>query len=131
MPLRNHRQGFYPVRSRLVKRLKWRRSPGAVINAPGAPGQVRGAVAVNSPGPGSVSDPVEFVRPLALEHRLGPSVALLLAPISAHGIAAPMPDHRRRAEAQGPAFLLEAPANVDIVTRHAELGVEAADGLEA
>src|SRR5215472_18014021 len=37
-----------------------------------------------------------------------------------------MPDHSSRAETQRPAALLQAPADIDIITSNAELGIEAA-----
>ena len=42
-----------------------------------------------------------------------------------------MPDHRGRVEADRPAALVQAPADVHVVTRHAELEVEASDRREA
>ena len=56
---------------------------------------------------------------------------LLLAQVGADRVAAVVPDHRRRAEAERPAALLQPPADVDVVAGHAELRVEPADRLAA
>src|SRR6266542_5434283 len=42
-----------------------------------------------------------------------------------------MPDHRRRAEPQCPAALLESPADIDVVAGNAVLRIKPADRLEA
>ena len=87
-------------------------------------------VRVDAPGPGDVAGGVIFLRPLPFEERLGLAIALLLFPIGAHGIAVVVPDHGRWAEAQPAATLLQAPAEIHVVTRHAQLRIETAHGLK-
>ena len=88
------------------------------------------AFAVEPAVPGQVADGVVFFRPLAFEHRLSTTIIELLPPVSLHGAAAMVPDHRGRAESNRPAALLDAPANIDIVTGGAELRIESSDGLQ-
>ena len=74
-------------------------------------------------------DGVVLLGPLAFQGGLGAAVVELLPPIAADRVAAAVPDHRRGVEAERPAALLEAPADVDVVAGDAELRVEPADGL--
>src|SRR2546428_3164849 len=73
---------------------------------------------------------VVLLRPLPLEERLRPPVSRLLLPVGAHGVAPVVPDHGAGVEAQGPALLAEPPADVHVVARRTELGIESPDGLE-
>ena len=70
---------------------------------------------------------VVFLGPLAGQQRLGATVAALLPDVRAYGIAAVVPDDRGRVEAQRPAAIAEAPANVDIVAGGSELRIESSD----
>src|SRR2546422_3079831 len=111
-------------------RLKWRQSPDAVIDSPRAPVHVS-SVVINTAGPGCMSHRVVLLRPLSFQHGLGLAVASLLSPIGADRIAAMMPNDRCRAKPQCPTFLLQSPANIDVIACDTELRVECADGFEA
>jgi hypothetical protein len=54
------------------------------------------------------------------QESLGLPIAALLLYVISHRIAAKMPNQRRRAEADLVAFVLKAPANIDIVACGAE-----------
>src|SRR5207244_3734534 len=82
---------------------------------------------VYPPGPGEMAGTVVALRPLPLEERLGLSVLELLLQIGPEGVSPVVPDDRAGAESDGPAFLLQPPADVDVVARDPELRVEAAD----
>src|SRR5207249_5890204 len=92
----------------LVERLERSAAPGAVVDA-AAPPELGQPVAVEAARPVQVARAVVLLRPLALEHGLGPTVLKLLPPIRADGIAAVMPDHRRVSEAEARAGRLEPP----------------------
>src|SRR5439155_16503301 len=69
----------------LIERLVRRGSPDAVVHAWPAPSQrVHEPVAVEAAGPSDVPGSVVLLRPLALEHRLGPAVPGLLPPVGEH-----------------------------------------------
>ena len=78
----------------------------------------------------ALSGGVVALGPLAFEERLGGAVAALLAQVGAHRSAPVMEDDRAGREAEAPAALEQSPADVDVVAGDAEVGVEAADGLE-
>src|SRR5438309_3626883 len=99
-----------------------------MIDATGAPPDIRHSI--NPPGPFEMSGEVVFLRPFPFQKRLGFSIALLLAQISTNGIAAMMPDHRRGIEPQRPTLLLQAPADIHVVTRDAKLRVKSANRLQ-
>src|SRR6516165_1578944 len=82
---------------------------------------------IDSPGPADMAERVAALRPFILELRLGLAVAVLLLPERADRVAPVVPDHRRRAEADRPAAVLQPPADVDIVAGGAKARVEAAD----
>ena len=86
--------------------------------------------AVHSPGPSHMTCGVVFFRPFLFQKGLGFAIASLLAQIGANRVAAMMPDHCGRTETEGPAVLLQAPADIHIVAGDAELRVESADRLE-
>src|SRR5258708_16873863 len=71
-----------------------------------------------------MADGVVLLRPLLCQQHLGLSIVLLLPPVGAHRVAAMVPDHRCRAETQGPAALLQPPADIDIVASNTELRIE-------
>src|SRR2546422_5847608 len=58
---------------------------------------------------------VVLLRPLPFQQGLGPTVSLLLFPVSDHRVAAVVPDDRCRAEPERPALLLDLPADIDVV----------------
>ena len=64
---------------------------------------------------------------LGIDQRLGLAVAALLVEIGFDRVAAEMPDDGRRAEADGIAGILQAPADVDIVAGGAIDRIEAAE----
>src|SRR5213083_2784701 len=88
-------------------------------------------LSVDPAGPADVAGDVVLLRPLSLQEPLGPAVAQLLSPERAHRVTAMVPDHGRRAEPQRLAALPQPPAQVDVVSSDAELGIEAAHRLEA
>jgi hypothetical protein len=63
------------------------------------------------------------------QQRLSLAIAALLLYVISHGIAAKMPNQRRRAEADLVAFVLKAPANIHIVARGAEDRIKPGDGF--
>src|SRR5438067_6468350 len=73
---------------------------------------------------------VVALGPLRLEQRLCPPIALLLAPEVPDRVAPVVPHERRWAEPQGPALLLEPPAEVHVVAGRPEARVPAVDRLE-
>src|SRR5260221_13778381 len=79
---------------------------------------------IESPGPGKMADGVVLLRPLLFQQRLGLRIVLLLPPVGAHRVAAVMPHHRRSGETQGPAALLQPPADIDIVASKTETRIE-------
>src|SRR5205814_8292957 len=108
---------------RLVQRLERRAAPDAVVHARPAPAERVGeSVAIEAAHPAYVPRSVVLLGPLAFEHRLGPAVADLLAPIRAHRVAAVVPDNGGGVEAQRPAPLLQSPAHVHVVAGDAKLG---------
>src|SRR6267378_1927428 len=110
-----------------MRRLEGRGAPHTVIDA--LPQQIAEprAAGVNPPGPANMAERVAALRPFVFESRFGPAIAVLLLPISADRVAAVVPHHRCRAEADRPALVLQAPADVDIVAGRAKARVEAAD----
>ena len=64
---------------------------------------------------------------LGIDERLGLAIAALLLEIGADGVAAEMPDDRRRAEPDRVAGVLKAPADVDVITSRAVDRVKAAE----
>src|SRR5207237_9654435 len=113
----------------LVKRLEGRQSPNAVIDAARAPTDIRDSI--NPPGPFEMAGEVVFLRPFPFQKRLGFAIALLLAQISANGIAAMVPDDRRGIEHQRPTLLLQTPTDIHVVTGDAKLRVKSANRLQA
>src|SRR5438309_7516018 len=86
---------------------------------------------VESASPGKMTGGVVLLRPFPFEQSLCLAVVLLLLPVRAYRVAAMMPDHGSRTEAQFPAALLQTPADIDIVTGNTEKGIKATDGLKA
>src|SRR6267154_717081 len=122
MPIGHLRDGTEQAGGRLVEGLVGRDTPDAVVNPGAAPRRRLGPPrTVQTTRPAHVSGPVVLLGPLPLQHRLGAPVAELLPPVRADGVTAMMPDHRGRVEADRPAALLQAPADVHVITRHAEL----------
>src|SRR5207248_9994800 len=116
----------------LVQGLVRRHAPDAMLDARSAPPEHVGQpVAVDTAGPARVPGAIVFLGPLPFEHRLRAAVPDLLLPVSAHRVAAVVPDHRGGAESKRPAPLLEAPTHVHVVAGGAELRVEPSDRLEA
>src|SRR5439155_26731200 len=115
-----------------VDGLKGRAAPDAMINPFSERMQLeRVRLAEKPPGPGQMAQGRVLLGPAPFEKRLRPAVVPLLTPIGLDGVAPAVPDHRRRAIAQRPPSLLEAPAEVDVVARNAELRIEAADCFQA
>src|SRR5690242_9039097 len=100
-----------------------------MINPPSVPPSQRidQTRAIQPAGPGEMTDGVVLLRPLAFEVGFGVAIVPLLTPKAPDRIAAVMPDDRRRAEAQCPPAVLQAPADVHVVAGDAESGVEPAD----
>src|SRR5207247_9133857 len=122
MPFRHVRERTQQTGAGLVERLKRRDAPDAVIDPRATPPErVRQPVAIDAAGPAHVPQAVVFLGPLALEHRLRPAVADLLAPVGAQRVAAVVPDHGGRMEAERPAGLLQPPAHIQLLARGAEL----------
>src|SRR2546430_12867068 len=120
IPFRHLGQRAEQARGRLIEGLIRRDAPGAVIDArPAPPERPRQPVAIDAAGPARVPRAVVFLRPLPLEHRLGPAVPDLLLPVGAHRVAAVGADHGGRAEAQREARVLKAPADGHAVARPA------------
>src|SRR5688500_3413542 len=117
----------------MINRLKQRAAPRPVVDAAATPPRERAkqTVAVQPPRPRQVACGVVLLRPFPLEVRLGFAVVDLLPPEGADALAAQVPDHRGGVEAERPAALLKAPADVDVVARDSELWIKSADGLEA
>src|SRR4051794_12289170 len=122
VPLGHQRQAAQDAARTAVAPLEEAGAPDAVVDrGAGAVQDVRHALRVQAARPRDVTGGVVFLRPLALEQRLGLAVADLLAPEAADGVAAAVPDDRGRVEAERPALRLELPADVDVVARRAEL----------
>ena len=128
VPLGSDQQGRERAAGRRIQRLEEGRAPGTVVDSPPAEPREQ-ASRVKTAGPSGPPSPV-LVGPLALQQRLGPSVLALLAPVRAHGAAGPVPDHGRGAEPEHVPRLEQLPADVDIVSGDAELGIETAHVLE-
>src|SRR6266540_825906 len=116
--------------SRLVDGLKGRDAPDPVIDSPAAAQHAREPFAIDSAAPGHVTGRVVLLRPLPLEQGLSFAVPLLLLPVGPDRVAPVVPDHRSRAEPDGPPLLLQAPAEIHVVARGPELRIEPADRLE-
>src|SRR5207247_4696665 len=65
-----------------------------------------------------------------VQERLGLAVAALLADVGLDGVAAEVPHHRRRAEADAMPALLNPPAQIHVVARGPEYRIEDVDLLE-
>ena len=81
--------------------------------------------------PRRVAADVVLLGPLALEQRLGPAVAALLAQVAADGVAALVPDHRRGREADRPARSPAGASRGRRRRRRRGSGIEAAEAVEA
>src|SRR5207249_7148593 len=101
--------------------LKGRAAPDPVVDPSGRAEERRGRAAIHASGPRDVADPVVPVGPLARQLRLGLPVLPLLPPVRADGVAAMVPDHGRRTEADRPAALPQPPAEIDVVAGDAKL----------
>jgi len=77
-----------------------------------------------------VTSGVVFLGPFLFQKRLGPAVANLLFPVSPNPLSAMMPNHRAGIEAYLKARLLNPPADVHIISGHAELRIESSDDLQ-
>ena len=132
VPLGHKGQRGDPPRRGLVDRLERAAALRAVVHAPAAGGgeMMLDAIAVEAPAPGDMSGAVVHRRPLALEESFGLAVRALLAKERSQRPAAMVPHQRRRAEADLQATLLQAPADVNVVTRAAKLRIEAAELAE-
>ena len=131
VPLRQERHELRHAALRMVDRLERSAAPGAVVDAP-APARRLAceAVSVEAAAPGDVPAGGVLLRPLALQLGLGSAVAPLLAPVSAHRLAAVVPNDGGRAEAERQPSLAQPPADVHVVAGRVESGVEAADLLQ-
>src|SRR5215475_6535178 len=97
---------------------------------PGLQQCLHDALAIQPAMPGEVSGAVVLVRPFLREQDLCLRITLLLLQISAQRAAAVMPYDRRRRETDGPATLLQPPADVDVIPGNAKTGIEASDRQE-
>ena len=70
---------------------------------------------------------IKLIGHLSFEQRFRVAIADLLTPVCSDGWPAMMPDQRRWAETQLIAVLQQTPANINIVRRFPEDGIEAAD----
>jgi hypothetical protein len=116
------------IRRRLIQILKRREPPGALIDArllhERRPDET---AAINLSGPRHMAERGKPRRPFALEQRLSLPVPDLLAPIALHARSPVVPDHRRRAEAHGPASILQPPADIDVIAGRSIDPIEPAD----
>ena len=106
-------------------------SPRAAVDAGQRQGTRAGTAAVQLPRPGDVPKPIEPFRPLALEQRFGQAIPALLAQVAAGRPTAVVPHHGAGREADGPAALVQSPADVDVVTGRPESRVVPADRAQA
>lgn len=95
------------------------------------PGKIGLGGRADSPAPAGGPEGIEAGGMLGEEEGFGGAVAGLLAEISADGGAAVVPDESGRREPEAPAAALEPPADIDVVARLTEDGIEAADRLES
>ena len=72
---------------------------------------------VDPPYPADMPERVAPLWPFVLELRLRFAIAVLLLPISADRVAAVVPHHSGRAEADRPPPILQSPTQIDIVPR--------------
>ncbi len=86
--------------------------------------------AVDLPAPFRSAGRAEENQVLESEHRFGFAITGLLSAKRAQGKATMMPDDGRRAKGDDVAFLLQAPAEIDIITRLAIFDIEPADRVE-
>jgi hypothetical protein len=77
-----------------------------------------------------VTSGVVFLGPFLFQKRLGPAVANLLFPVSPNPLSTMMPNHRAGIEAYLKARLLNPPADVHIISGHAELRIKSSDELQ-
>src|SRR5215207_2099844 len=99
-----------------------------MVDPPRSPTQRAGpAGAIQTSRPVEMPERVVAFRPFCLKQRLCFSIALLLFPVRLQGVPAMVPDHGARVEADAPASVLDAPAEVDIVSGGTKARVEAAD----
>src|SRR6266568_7024605 len=110
-----------------VKGLKTGTSERAAIDNGRANQHAEVGGGVNAAMPDTATERIKILRVLADQHGLGLAVAELLFEIGADGRAAIVPDESRGAEADLIASLLQAPAEIDVVSGPAEDGIEAAD----
>src|SRR6185437_363421 len=95
---------------RLVERLEQAAAEHARIDHRPARQEERcGKIAIDAAEPFLLAEKIEADRVLRIDQRLGFAVAALLADIGFDRVAAEMPDHGRRAEADRVARILEAP----------------------
>src|SRR5215467_14712793 len=94
---------------------------------PGLQKCLHDALAVEPAMPGEMSGAVVLGGPLLREQSLCLRITLLLLQISAQRAAAVMPHDRRWRETDGPATLLQPPADVDVIPGNAKTGIEASD----
>src|SRR5262249_42509862 len=96
-----------------------------------APGEQRHAeIAVDPSDPLRLAEHVKAEWMLEVELRFGFAVTHLLLEIRLDGVAAEMPHHGGRAEANGVPAVLQPPTEVDVISGSAVNGVEAADLIE-
>src|SRR5438105_12910189 len=65
-----------------------------------------------------MTEHVILLWPLTLEQRLRLAISALLAPVSPDRISTMMPDQCGRMKSDLPALLLDAPAEIDVITCH-------------
>src|SRR5213593_1657310 len=85
------------------------------------------SIAVNSSAPDNPARRIVFLRPFSFQHRFRFAVADLLLPKGAQSFAAMVPDHRSRTETQLSTGILQAPADIPVVTGDSELRVKPTD----
>lgn len=110
-----------------VERLEESGAENAAVDALAAQRRDRVARSVDSAFPGAGSQTVEIARMFAHEQTLGFAIAILLAQIGSDRMAAVVPDEGSRVPGDFPAFLLNPPADIDVVARTFENRVKTAD----
>src|SRR5207302_5965787 len=109
-----------------------RRAPATLVHASAERREItRHAPAIAAAQPAQPAEGVVPRRPLFLQQRFRLSVPNLLLPVRPKVAATMVPDDRRGGIADDLASVPEPPADVDVVPRGPESGVEPPDGFES
>src|SRR5678815_281740 len=103
----------------------------AMVNHTTAEEGMEHAAPINATAEGVMPRGVVLLRPLLLQQGLRLSVTPLLSPKSGNRASAMMQNHRARRETKRPTAVLESPAEVHVIARHAKGRIEPADRVEA